>query len=372
MSLTLFVFLILTASVTLLVLLTAVILLAMKQASSRRHRALLRLQERYGLALSEFLVREFPPAPPGRSHEHRFEPHRAFARAVERGWRRNRSMHRQAFLSVLTSTAADVSGETSERIVFLAYELGFVDELIAKLRHRHWWVRAEAAMHLGTLRARGATADLAASLEDRHAGVRLQALRALLHVVGVEAFGAIFRSMRNLTAWEMMELSVSVKQHGPTAVPYLLEGLGARDMTIVELCIELLAEIGFVDSVQQLRGIASGYPNIIIRAKAVEALGRLGDARSETLLREYVSHPHQLLRLRALEAIRAIGVASALPAVRQRLLDGPFEEKVAAARAMSSAGGDGMAQLRSAATGPEGVVRDVALQVLEEVGEERS
>jgi HEAT repeat protein len=279
-------------------------------------------------------------------------------------------MHRNAFLSVLTSTAADVSGETSDRIVVLAYELGFVDELIARLRHRHWWIRAEAAMQLGILRARGATADLAAALEDPHPGVRLQALRALLNVVGVEAFGAIFRSMRDLSAWEMMELSVSVKKHGPAAVPYLLEGLGARDMSIVELCIELLAEVGFVDSVQQLRVMASGYPNILIRAKAVEALGRLGDARSESLLSEYVSHPHQLLRLRALEAIRAVGISAALPAVRQRLLDGPFEEKVAAARAMASAGDEGMTQLHAAAAGPEGVVRAVALQVLEEAGEE--
>jgi HEAT repeat protein len=253
--------------------------------------------------------------------------------------------------------------------VFLAYELGFVDELIGKLRHGHWWVRAEAAMHLGVLRARGATAALASALEDPHAGVRLQALRALLNIVGVEAFGAIFRSMRNLSAWEMMELSVSVKKHGPAAVPYLLEGLAARDVSIVELCIELLAEVGFVDSVQQLRVMATGYPNIHIRAKAVEALGRLGDARSESLLTEYASHPHQLLRLRALEAIQAVGVSAALPAVRKRLLDGPFEEKIAAARAMASAGDEGVTQLRSAAKGPVGIVRAVALQVLEEAGE---
>ncbi len=369
MSLTLFVFLILTASVTLLVLMTSVILLAMKQASSRRKRSMLRLQESYGLAVSEFLVADFPPVPPGTSHESHFEPYREFTRTIERGFGRQRSLRRSAFLSVLTSTAADVSGETSERIVFLAYELGFVDDLVAKLEHRRWWVRAEAAMHLGTLRARGSTAALAAALEDPHAGVRLQALRALLHVVGVEAFGSIFRSMRNLSHWEMMELSVSVKAHGPAAVPYLLEGLSARDVTIVELCIELLAEVGFVESVQRLRDMAATYPNTTIRAKAVEALGRLGDGRSEALLLEYVSHPLQVLRLRSMEALRAVGTASAVPALHQRLKDGPLEEKIAAARALVAAGDQGLSTLHAFAHGPEGILRDVVAQVLEEAGE---
>jgi HEAT repeat protein len=319
--------------------------------------------------VSAFLVEEMPPAPAGSSHEPGFEHFRQFTRAIERRWQRNRAMHRRAFLSVLTTTAADVSGETSERIVFLAYELGFVDELVGRLRHRQWWVRAEAAMHLGTLRARGATAALAEALEDRHAGVRLQALRALLKVVGAEAFGSIFRSMRALTPWEMMELSVSVKEHGPSAVPFLLEGLSARDMSIVELCIELLAEVGFVDSVQQLRAMAASYPNTAIRAKAVEALGRLGDARSESLLTEYVSHPHPALRLKALGAIRAVGTESAVPAIRQRFVDGPFDEKVAAARALIASGARGHDELREIAAGPEGLMRDVARQVLEEQGE---
>jgi HEAT repeat protein len=215
----------------------------------------------------------------------------------------------------------------------------------------------------------GATASLAAALEDPHTGVRLQALRALIHVVGVEAFGSIFRSMRNLSHWEMMELSVSVKEHGPAAVPFLLEGLAARDMSIVELCIELLAEVGFVDSVQQLRSMAASYPNTTIRAKAVEALGRLGDARSEALLTEYVSHPNAAIRLRSLGALRAIGSMAAIPAIRQRLHDGPFEEKIAAARAMAAAGEGGLSELRSIAEGPEGLTRDVVLQVLEETGE---
>ncbi|MCU0452314.1 MAG: HEAT repeat domain-containing protein [Bacteroidetes bacterium] len=369
MSQTLFVFLILTASVTLLVLLTAVILLAVKQASSRRVRALSRIEEHYGRIVSEFLVAEVSPPSTGRLPEGHFEGYRRFTATIVRGWKRNLAVHRKAFLSVLTSTAADVSGETSERIVFLAYELGFVDELSAKLKHRHWWVRAEAAMHLGQLRARGATAALAAALEDKHAGVRLQALRALLHVVGVEAFGSIFRSMRDLSQWEMMEISVSVREHGPAAVPYLLDGLEARDMTIVELCIELLAEVGFVDSVQRLRAMASSYPNITIRAKAVEALGRLGDARSEGLLIEYIGHPHPVLRLRALGAIRAIGSSAAVPAIRQRVRDGSIDEKVAAARALANAGEQGLASLHAMASGPEGLTRDVVVQVLEEVGE---
>jgi len=41
--------------------------------------------------------------------------------------------------------------------------------------------------------------------------------------------------------------------------------------------IEMLAEIGFVEAVEPLLAMARGYPNIVIRSKAIEALGRLGD-----------------------------------------------------------------------------------------------
>jgi HEAT repeat protein len=167
-----------------------------------------------------------------------------------------------------------------------------------------------------------------------------------------------------------MELSVSVKHHGPPVVPYLLDGLKARDMSIVELCIELLAEVGFVDGVQTLREMAASYPNVAIRAKAVQALGRLGDGRSEALLIEYLSNPFPQLRSRSLEALRSIGTVAAVPTLTQRLVDGPLVEKIAAARALAAAGGSGRAILRSFGTGPVGRLRDVALQVLEEVGEE--
>lgn len=374
MSLTLFFFIVLTASVTVLVVLTSVILLALKNVSARRARVEGRLREHYGVVVSEYLVAELPAKPLAGPSDQHLEAYRKFSHDVERRWKHfsrfRRRMHRRVMLDVLVACAADVTGETSDRVVFLAYELGFVHELIERLEDRRWWIRAEAAQTLGVLRARGATSALAAALEDSNPGVRLQALRALLQVVGVEAFQAIFQSMRGLSTWEMMELSVSVKHHGPPVVPYLLNGLKARDISIVELCIELLAEVGFVDGVQTLREMAATYPNVAIRAKAVEALGRLGDGRSERLLIEYLANPYPQLRARSLGALRSVGTAAAVPALTQRLKDGPLEEKIAAARALAAAGESGRAILRELRSGPVNRLRDVALQVLEEVGEE--
>ncbi len=350
MSLTLFFFIVLTASVTVLVVLTSVILLALKNVSVRRATVERRLREHYGVVVTEYLVSEMPAKHQAGPSDQHLESYREFSHAVERQWKRfsrlRLRMHRRVLLDVLVACAADVTGEASDRVVFLAYELGFVRELIERMKDRRWWIRAEAAQTLGILRARGATSALATALEDPNSGVRLQALRALLQVVGVEAFQAIFQSMRNLSTWEMMELSVSVKHHGPPVVPYLLDGLKARDMSIVELCIELLAEVGFVDGVQTLREMAATYPNVAIRAKAVEALGRLGDGRSEKLLIDYLVNPYPQLRARSLGALRSVGTAAAVPALTQRMKDGPLEEKIAAARALAAAGESGRAVLR--------------------------
>lgn len=371
MSLTLFLFIVLTASVTVLVVLTSLVLVALKNLSARRARIEMKLRTQYGNRISEFLVVDLPPPVTPGTSDHHLDFYRAFAATIESQWsrlsRRRRTLHRTVLLDVLVSTAADVAGETSDRLVFLAYEFGFVQELLERMRDRRWWIRAESAQSIGLLKARGATAALAAALEDAHPGVRLQALRALLQVVGVEAFGSIFQAMRNLSMWEMMELSVSVKHHGPDAVPYLLDGLRARDVSIVELCIELLAEVGFVEGVQTLRNMAVTYPNIVIRAKAIEALGRLGDGRSEEILIAGLSDPHPMLRSRALGALRVVGTSSAVGPLTKRLSDGPLAEKIQAARALAAAGAAGWEVLRSSAQGPDGQIRDAALQVLEEI-----
>jgi HEAT repeat protein len=171
-----------------------------------------------------------------------------------------------------------------------------------------------------------------------------------------------------MSTWTALELSISVKQYGEDAVPYLVEGLDLPDQSVVQFCIEMLAVIGFVSAVDPLRRLAKTYPSITVRAKAIEALGRLGDQRSEELLISFVRDPNPALRLKALEALGRIGAPAALPALLPRLEHGALQEQLAAARAIAAAGPAGLEELRRTVASGSKRQRAVGLHVLEECG----
>ena len=164
-----------------------------------------------------------------------------------------------------------------------------------------------------------------------------------------------------------MGLSVIVLRFKEDVVPHLIEGLYAADQSFVLFCIEMLAEIGFVSAVEPLRRIATDYPNVVVRAKAIEALGRLGDERAEPLLLKNASNPYPVMRLRALQALRKVGSPAALPVLEERLREGPLEEKIAAARAMARTGLEGWTVLERMRKEEGTLAAAAAVQVLEEL-----
>ena len=275
-------------------------------------------------------------------------------------------LHREALKMALIDFAKDVTGETSERLTYFFYSLGYVEEEIRLLRDSRWWVRAQAAHDLRYLRARKAITPLTQCLEDHHAEVRIQAIQSLVVLGGVQSLATILRLSKNISHWTAIELSIIVMSFKEEAVPFLVDSLGLPDQSIVLFCIEMLAEIGFVSAVDSLRGMAKDYPNIMIRAKAVEALGRLGDARAESLLTELLKNPLPSLRLKAIEAIGRIGAPSAIPYLAQRMREGPLQEKILAARSIARSGSEGKSYLETLESDENMMVRDVSGQVLEE------
>lgn len=373
MSITFLIVLTLTAAATIFVVLASILLVLHKGTVGRRVRRISRLNDMYAASVTEFLAADLPEIPPGSPASRAFRAYDSLLLPLRTGFdavpRRRREMHFQALTQVVLDFGKDLTGESVDRLVYLSYMFGIVDRLLRRLTHRRWWVRAEAAMDLGTVRARRAIAPLTAAVEDSHPDVRFQAIRALLTLVGVEALRTVFRVGRELTTWNMMELSVDVLHFREDAIPYLIEGLASTDKSIVLFCIEMLAEIGFVNAVDPLSQVALKYPNTSVRAKAIEALGRLGDSRAEGLLVKNLSNAIPQLRLSSLRALARIGTPSAVPALRQRLADGPLDEKIAAARALVRAGEEGLAVLQEFSSS-SGLIGAAAGQAMEEAARE--
>jgi len=363
--------LVLAATATFFVVVISIGLVVHKALHSR---IVLRRQALYGeysQQVAEIILQELPKLPEDSTASGMFDQYEILLAPLkehlEKMPKRKRLLHRAAVKLALIDFAKDVAGETSDRLVYFCYSLGLVDDEIKLLSSKNWWDRAQAAHDLGVLKARRAVTPLAKALEDEHPDVRIQAMQSLVILGGVHSLQTILLKSRNISQWTAIELSIIVMRFKEESVPFLIDALQSSDQSVVLFCIEMLAEIGFVSAVESLRTMALDYPNVVIRAKAVEALGRLGDGRAEELLLGLLKNPLPNLRYKAIEAVGKIGVRSALPMLKERLRDGVLKEKVLAARSIAASGEEGISFLTSLKKTGDEALGNVAQQVLEEL-----
>ncbi|MBM4161965.1 MAG: HEAT repeat domain-containing protein [Ignavibacteria bacterium] len=348
----------------------SIALVVRKAIGVQRQRGAKRLYGLYSAQLAELLLTDLPVPLQSVKSPSVHQQYEALLTPTKRKLSQltlgRKALHREALRSVLIDLAGDVVGEAAERLAYFFSSLGFVQDELILLRSKKWWIRAQAARHLGSLRARRAIPLLTVALEDKDPGVRYEAIQALVRVQGVESLSAILRVTRRLSRWRAIELSTIIMQFGSAAAPYLIKALKSPDQSIVLFSIEMLAAIGFVSAVEPLRALLQGYPSSVVQAKAAEALGRLGDERAEEGLLKLVGSPHPHLRLKAVEALGRIGSPAAIHVLLDHFARGHLGERIATARAIAALGPAGAETICSLAADEDELTRAVALQVAEE------
>ncbi|MBM4169512.1 MAG: HEAT repeat domain-containing protein [Ignavibacteria bacterium] len=372
MPLVLIIMISLAVAATAFATIAATILVINKSLNVRRLAVHRKILTGYSMRAAELIIGPLPDRIAGVSAGRRFKYYETLAsptkRMHNRLGRRIRELHRNALKEVLIGLARDLTGESFERLVYFFYSFGFVHEEISRLTDRRWWIRAQAARDLGLMRARRSITALTAAIEDSDADVQMQAMQALISIVGADALGAIFRLARNISPWSAIELSQVVLRYRDQSVPYLLEGLRSTDQSVVLFCIDMLAQIGFVSAVEPLREMAQAYPNVTIRARSIVALGELGDERAEGLFRTELSNPNPILRIAAIQSLQRVGSPAAVPPLLERVHSAPIQERILAARAVASTGDPGVEELKKLVGGEGRLVGKIAEQVLEERG----
>ena len=367
MRIELLIVLALAVGATFFVLVVAVGLLINKLLESRQTRKRQRLSDLYSEIFAEILLQPLPET----AGTDRFRYYEELIEPVKNGlaWSTpaRKRQHLDAIRQVLLKFAGDLVGESMSRLLYFFDSLGFVKDELKMLRSRKWWVRARAARDLGVLRVKKSLQPLTAALEDDHPDVQNEAIKSLAKLSGVEALRTILKTSKSMSLWTTLELSVIVKESEEEAFPYLIEALGYQDQSVVLFSLEMLAEIGFVSAVEPVISMVETYPNIVVRAKAAEVLGRLGDQRAEPLLKELLTNPYPLLRTSATSALERIGSTTSVPILKERMSTGPVEERISAARAMARSGEPGLRELRDAVISGDDVIRGIAAHVLEEV-----
>ena len=375
MPLQFLILIVLAVAAAILSVLTAIVVVIRKTIDRNRAKTQARLYQLYAARCSELLLTDLPPLPADSKPSGLFLQYESLIEPTKRSLAgmvaTRRRVHREALQQVLVDFAQDISGDSSRRLVYVFYTLGFVHEELRLTKSRRWWIRANAARTLGLLGAKTAIAALTALLEDPHPDVRHQAMQSLVKLVGPDALRTILRISRNLSRWSAIELSVVVSSFKGTAVPYLIEALRSRDQSVVLFAAEMLAEIGLVTAVEPLMHLIRTTIDTAIQAQSLKTLGRLGDERARNLVADLLKSKVQPVRLSAMEALGKISGSEAVEMLKPWLASRLQEEKLVAARALATTGVEGIAVLRAARAENDELTAAIADQVLEEFGAER-
>jgi HEAT repeat protein len=367
---------VLAVAATTLSVITSIALIVRKTVDRSRARTRERLYKFYSGRCSALLLSDLPALPSQSKPSRRFQQYESLIEPIKKSVvslsRSTRRVHREALRHVLIDFAQDITGESSDRLVYFFYSFGFVEEEIELMGSRRWWTRAQAAHTMGLLGARKAITVLTGALEDPHPYVRNQATQSLIKLVGPDALKTIFRISRNLSRWTAIELSVIVGRFREAAEPHLIEALESRDQSVVLFATEMLGEIGFVSAVPPLMTLIRTSSNTVIQGSAVQTLGRLGDARARALITELVGSRGQFVRLKAIEALGRIGGEGAVEILKPHVAGRTFEESVIAARALAATGVRGIEMLRKMKSSEDLLIAGIAGQVIEEVGAEET
>jgi len=271
----------------------------------------------------------------------------------------------EAAQSVLEELSETLSGETRHRITYLFEQFGFVQEEIANLSDRRWWVRGEAARKLGIMRSRQAVVQLVRLLQDRERDVRLSASHSLLDIAGVKgSLHPILQNLTSVTLWMGVLLSKRIIAAGPAAIGPLLSGLESRSVSVRRFAIRMLGELRAPEVIGPIYTRFADMDKVT-KILALHTLGRCGDERVLDLILQSTESPEDNIKEAAVMALGYLGSPSTVPRLLNLLLEGRLPVQRAAADALASITPAGKTALTSAATTATGAARALALEALD-------
>ncbi len=284
---------------------------------------------------------------------------------LESGSIGRRRLVRDVAREVLADLSETVIGETRHRIGYIFERLGYVEEELARLADRRWWIRGEAARRLGIMRSRLGVLPLVQLLHDPEHDVRSAAAQSLIDIAGVK--GALHSILQNLAAispWMEVLLAKRVLAAGALSVGPLLAALDSRFLTVQIFSIRMLGELR---SPEALEPLVARFPHLHQASKdvALVTLGKCGDERALALLETNADSPSEGTCCAAIAALGHLGAPSTVPQLTRMLSDPRLAVKRAAGEALTKILPAGKTALADVARRDEGQSRTIALHFLD-------
>ena len=261
-----------------------------------------------------------------------------------------------------------VRGREARRIVDCLEQCGIIDDLLAQIKTRSAWRRAQAAASLGRLRIDRAVPELIAALDDTHEDVRTVAARALAAVGDPRAIAPLARALGDPSRWTLSLIAENLMAMGPAVVPPLLDLLSHDEHNVRVSVVRILGEIRDPAATPALVTLLLEEDDLNLRAQVAAALGRLGGPVAESALLVAIEDERWQVRAQAAKALGRIGNPAFAHVLARAMPDVNWWVRINCAEALARLDQAGLDQLRLLMKHADPFVREQATASVEAYG----
>ncbi len=246
------------------------------------------------------------------------------------------------------SLLGKLRGEAHLALVSVFLRRGTARRALADVRSRNRVRRARAAQILGDLELREAVPELCRLLTDRHAEVRVVAVRALGRIGDPAAAWRLIAGLDQPDPAPSLLVTHTLVQLGPDAEVTLSAALDHPQARVRAVCLEALGLLGATGSVDRVARVLREDTVLDVRVAAAANLGRLGTRSAlEPLTRALSPARPTALRAAAARALGDLGAPAAVEALVPLLADDAYRVAHEAAHALRRLGPRGLEALRA-------------------------
>ena len=191
-----------------------------------------------------------------------------------------------------------------------------VDALLPDLNDSDWRVRRNAAQALGALRDKRAVGPLIEALKDRTMTVRQRAIVALGRIKHPQALPAllyIFLEDRH----ESYDANKAILKFGKKALPDIIK---EYEKTNSQKLMMLLIEMKYDGALGLILKLLEG-PDLTVRLRAVQELGKLGDKKAIPPLINQLRTNEPIIQSETVRALGNLNAAETIPVLLDLLVD---------------------------------------------------
>jgi HEAT repeat protein len=220
----------------------------------------------------------------------------------------------------LTAVLADKAGEMTpgllEETAEFLLEHNLTDQVVGMLANPAADLRAQSAEILGYLALPGGSQALIEALGDRREEVRLTAVTSLTRLQDSSTIIPLAEALGNPGRFLPARVAEVLLAFGEKAVAPLIEEIRKADPEGQALICEVLGQIGDARAVPVLMEVLRESSSEKSRAAAAQSLGAIpGEGNVQALL-EALKDSHWSVRAKAAEALGRLGDPQAQPALK--------------------------------------------------------